>query len=98
MSELRAACTISCGLLVVPLRDFLGLRRTQDINFANPLHRIPAANAFPEVPFITPQFGTGFFREVLMAGTQCGNIHLDTSSSNSWMCVQASEIRLADVF
>ncbi len=98
LSEFRAPCYASCGLLVVPLRDFLGLRRTQDINYANPLHLIPAANAFPEVPFIIPHFGAGFFRETLMAGTQCENIHVDTSSSNSWMRVHLPRIRLADVF
>ena len=98
LAEFRAPCYASCGLLVVPLRDFLGLRRTQDINFANPLHLIPAANAFPEVPFIIPHLGAGFFRETLMAGTQCENIHVDTSSSNSWMRVQVPRVRLADVF
>lgn len=98
LAEFSAVCFASCGLLVVPLRDFLGLRRTQDINYANPLHLIPAANAHPEVNFIIPHFGAGFFRETLMAGTQCENIHVDTSSSNSWIRVQESKLRLADVF
>ena len=34
---------------------------------------------------IVPHFGAGFFREALMAADQCPTIHLDTSSSNSWM-------------
>ena len=50
------------------------------------------------MPFIIPHLGAGLFREALMAGTQCENIHVDTSSSNSWMRVQPSRIRLADVF
>ena len=43
------------------------------------------ASAWPKVPFIIPHFGAGFFREALMAGDMCANIHLDTSSSNGWM-------------
>ena len=34
---------------------------------------------------IVPHFGAGFFREALMAADQCPTIHLDTSSSNSWI-------------
>ena len=98
LAEHNAVCYASCGLLVVPLRDFLGLRRTQDINFANPLHLIPAANAHPDVNFIIPHLGAGFFRETLMAGMQCENVHVDTSSSNSWTRVQVPKVRLADVF
>ncbi|MCB9915403.1 MAG: amidohydrolase [Planctomycetes bacterium] len=93
----RAPCYASCGLLTVPLRDFLGLPRTQDIQLANPLHLIPASNAHPDVPFIVPHFGAGFLRETLMAGLQCENVHVDTSSSNSWMRVLLPQVRLADV-
>ena len=37
------------------------------------------------MPVVVPHFGAGFFREALMAADQCANIHLDTSSTNSWM-------------
>jgi predicted TIM-barrel fold metal-dependent hydrolase len=37
------------------------------------------------VPFIIPHFGAGMLREALMAADTCSNIHLDTSSSNSWI-------------
>ena len=47
-----APAFVHCGLLVVKLRDLLGLPRVQDIQYANPLALIPAANAHPEVPFI----------------------------------------------
>src|SRR5207249_331772 len=40
---------------------------------------------FPSVPVIVPHFGAGFFREALMAAELCPNVHLDTSSSNSWV-------------
>jgi len=50
------------------------------------------------VPFVIPHFGAGFFRETLMAGSQCSNIYTDTSSTNSWMKTQAPQLTLRDVF
>ena len=81
------------GWAALGLRDLFGLPRAQDLAFADPLHLVPAANAFPRTSFVIPHFGAGLFREALLAGTQCANVHLDTSSSNSWM--RASEARLA---
>lgn len=81
----RGVCYVHCGQLVVKLRDLLGLPRGYDLRFANPLAIIPAADAFPEVTFVIPHFGAGFFRETLIAGAQCPNIVVDTSSSNGWI-------------
>ncbi len=89
---------VHCGLLVVKLRDLLGLPRPQDLAFANPISVIPAANAFPRVRFVIPHFGAGFFRETLMAGAQCANVYVDTSSSNGWMATQWPRPMLTDVF
>ncbi len=93
-----AVVFVHCGLLVVKLRDLLGLPRPQDLTFANPLSVVAAANAFPRVRFVIPHFGAGFFRETLMAGAQCANVHVDTSSSNGWMSTQWPVPKLADVF
>ena len=93
-----ATIFVHCGMLVVKLRDLLGLPRPQDLAFANPLSIVPAANAHPRVRFVIPHFGAGFFRETLMAGAQCGNVFVDTSSSNSWMAAQARKLDLAEVF
>lgn len=98
LAEFEAPVYVHCGLLVVTLRDLLGIRRTQDINYANPLHIVPAANDFPDVPFVIPHFGAGFFRETLMAGSQCANVHTDTSSTNSWTKTQPAKLSLRDVF
>jgi len=98
LGEYGAIAYVHCGLLVVKLRDLLGLPRTQDLSFANPLGVIPAANAHPDVRFVIPHFGAGFFRETLMAGTMCENVYVDTSSSNSWMETQVAEIGMRDVF
>lgn len=98
LEEYGAIAYVHCGLLVVKLRDLLGLPRTQDLAYANPLDLIPAANAFPNVKFVVPHFGAGFLRELMMAGTMCSNVYTDTSSSNSWIKTQLPLIGLADVF
>ena len=39
----------------------------------------------PDVTIVIPHFGAGMLREVLMLADCCPNVHLDTSSSNSWI-------------
>jgi hypothetical protein len=94
----EAPVLVHCGLLVVKLRDLLGLPRPYDLAFADPLRLLPAANRFPDVSFVIPHFGGGFLRETLMLGMQCENVLVDTSSSNDWMRTDPWAIRLADVF
>ncbi|HEV8114506.1 MAG TPA: amidohydrolase family protein [Planctomycetota bacterium] len=98
LSDHGAVIFVHCGLLVIKLRDLLGLPRPQDLAYANPLSIVPAANAFPSVRFVIPHFGAGFFRETLMAGAQCTNVFVDTSSSNSWRATQAPVLTLTEVF
>jgi predicted TIM-barrel fold metal-dependent hydrolase len=98
LDDLGAVVFVHCGLLVVKLRDHLGLPRPYDLSFANPLSLIPAANRHRNVRFVIPHFGAGFFRETLMAGTQCENIYVDTSSSNSWIATQPGVRDLEQVF
>lgn len=98
LSETRGIAYVHCGLLVVRLRDLFGLPRTQDLRFADPLALIPAANAFPRVRFVIPHFGAGRFRETLLAAAQCENVHVDSSSSNSWRAADPAVRSLAEVF
>ena len=98
LDDAGAVAYVHCGLLVVKLRDLLGIPRPYDLSFANPLGVIPAANAFPNVKFVIPHFGAGFFRETLMAGIQCPNVYVDTSSTNSWVATQPAPLTLTDVF
>jgi len=86
------------GILQVKLRDALGLPRIYDSRFANPLDLQAVANRFPQIKFILPHFGCGFFRETLMLGLQCENVYVDTSSSNNWMITQPYPLTLAEVF
>jgi predicted TIM-barrel fold metal-dependent hydrolase len=89
---------VHCGVLIVKLRDLLGLPRPMDLTFADPLFVIPTANAFPRARFVIPHFGAGMFRETLMAGSMCGNVFVDTSSSNTWTATQAPPPTMAEVF
>jgi len=96
--EQRAPVIVHCGILKIALRDLLGLPRPYDLQFANPLSLVPAANRHPGTTFVLPHFGGGFLREALMAGMQCENIFVDTSSSNDWMRSDPSGLRLTQVF
>ena len=98
VAERGAVAVVQCGILQVRMRDLMGLPRRFDISWANPIDVVPAADAHPSVRFVIPHFGAGFFREALMAGTQCENVFLDTSSSNSWMLTQEAARTLADVY
>jgi predicted TIM-barrel fold metal-dependent hydrolase len=80
-----AAVFAHCGVLTVGVRKKLGLSSRFDLRLGDPLALARTALAFPQVPVIVPHFGAGFFREALMAADQCPTIHLDTSSSNSWI-------------
>ena len=89
---------VHCGMLVVKLRDLLGIPRPYDMRHADPLRVVPAANRHRNVRFVIPHFGAGFLRETLMLGAQCENTYVDTSSSNSWISSQPGLGGLAEVF
>ena len=80
-----AAVFVHCGVLTVGVRKRLGLASSFNLRLGDPLTLSTVAAKFPKVPVIIPHFGAGFLRETLMAADQCPNIHLDTSSSNSWI-------------
>jgi predicted TIM-barrel fold metal-dependent hydrolase len=79
------AVFVHCGVLSVGVRRKLGLPSKFDLRLGDPLGVARLALAYPNLPFIIPHFGAGMFREALMAADTCANIHLDTSSSNSWI-------------
>jgi predicted TIM-barrel fold metal-dependent hydrolase len=74
-----------CGMLTVGVRRKLNLPSRFDLRRGDPLALARIAAGYPQVPVIVPHFGAGFFREALMAADQAPTIHLDTSSSNSWI-------------
>jgi len=94
----EAPVIVHCGILTVKLRDLFGIPRPYDLSFARPVDIVPAANRFRDVHFVIPHFGGGFLTEALMAGRQCENVLVDTSSSNDWMATQPWRPALSDVF
>jgi predicted TIM-barrel fold metal-dependent hydrolase len=79
------AVFVHCGVLSVGVRRRLGLPSTFDLRLGDPLGVARLALAYPNLPFIIPHLGAGMLREALMAAEACANLHLDTSSSNSWI-------------
>jgi predicted TIM-barrel fold metal-dependent hydrolase len=79
------AVFVHCGVLSVGVRKRLGLPSRFDLSLGNPLSITRLALTFPHLPFIVPHFGAGMLRETMMAADACPNIHVDTSSSNSWI-------------
>lgn len=84
-SSRGAAVFVHCGVLTVGVRKKLGLPSPFELRLGDPLALAVVASRFPKVPVIVPHFGAGFFEAALMAADQCPNIHLDTSSTNSWI-------------
>jgi len=92
------AIFVHCGALSVGIRQKLGLPSPFDLRFSNPIDLHTVAARHPQVPFILPHFGAGYFREALMLADLCPNVYLDTSSSNRWMRYQESHMDLRQVF
>ena len=95
----QRAVFVHCGALSVGVRQKLGLPSPFDLRFSNPIDLHAVAARYPQVPFIVPHFGAGYFREALMLADLCPNVYLDTSSSNRWMRYQESHVEgLRQVF
>jgi predicted TIM-barrel fold metal-dependent hydrolase len=89
---------VHMGALSVGIRKKLGLASPFDLRFSNPIELHRVALEYPKVNFIVPHFGAGYFRETLMVGDLCANVHVDTSSSNSWMRYTPGVSDLKEVF
>ncbi|HUA18714.1 MAG TPA: amidohydrolase family protein [Bryobacteraceae bacterium] len=94
----RAAAFVHCGVLSVGVRKQLGLPSPFDLRFSNPIDLHAVALRYPQIRFIVPHFGGGYFREALMLADLCPNVYLDTSSSNRWMRYEEAHIDLRVVF
>lgn len=94
----RGVAFVHCGVLTVGVRAKLGLRSDFDLRFSNPVDLHAVALRYPEVRFVIPHFGAGYFREALMLADLCPNVYLDTSSSNNWMRYEQDPPDLRTVF
>jgi uncharacterized protein len=94
----RTVVFVHQGVLTVGVRKRLGLPSHFDMSLSNPidLHRV--ALEHPAVNFVIPHFGAGYFRETLMVGDLCPNVHVDTSSTNSWIRYATGVRDLKEVF
>ncbi len=93
-----AVVFVHCGVLTVGVRKKLGLASPFELRFSDPVNLHGVALRYPQVRFVIPHFGAGYFREALMVADLCPNVFLDTSSSNSWMRYQAPPVDLKMVF
>jgi len=93
----RVVVFVHCGVLSVGVRRKLGLPSQFDMRFSNPLDLHAIALRYPQLRFVIPHFGAGYFREALMLCDLCPNVYLDTSSSNNWMRYQPG-LDLTSVF
>jgi len=89
---------VHCGVLSVGVRRKLGLPSLFDMRFSNPIDVHAVALRYPNLKFVIPHFGAGYFREALMVCDLCPNVYLDTSSSNSWMRYEEAHLDLRTVF
>lgn len=93
----HAAVFVHCGALSIGVRKRLGLPCKFDLRLGDPLAVAAHAVRHPSVPVVIPHFGSGLFREALMAADAAPNIRLDTSSSNNWIRLHPG-LTLRDVF
>lgn len=89
---------VHCGALSMGFRRKLGIPSPFDLRYSNPIDLQGVANDYPQLPFVIPHFGAGYFREALMVASMCPNVYLDTSSSNTWMRWQPGVPDLDTVF
>jgi predicted TIM-barrel fold metal-dependent hydrolase len=68
------------------------------MRFSNPVDVHSVALQFPQLKFVIPHFGAGYFREALMVADLCPNVYFDTSSSNTWTRYQSPVLDLRDAF
>jgi predicted TIM-barrel fold metal-dependent hydrolase len=92
------AIFVHCGMLTIGIRRKLGLASPFDMRYSNPIDLHPLALLHPKLDFVLPHFGAGYLREALMLCGLCPNVYLDTSSSNSWMRLNAPALDLKTVF
>jgi predicted TIM-barrel fold metal-dependent hydrolase len=68
------------------------------MRYSNPSDLHEVALRHPQIRFVIPHFGAGYFREALMVADQCPNVYLDTSSSNRWMQYEPAGLDLRNTF
>lgn len=64
----------------------------------SPLSLFETARDFPDINFIIPHFGAGYWQDLLALCWSLPNIYIDTSGSNQWMRWLPYELTLEGLF
>jgi uncharacterized protein len=64
----------------------------------SPLSLFEVARDFPEIPFIVPHFGAGYWHDLLALCWSLPNVYVDTSGSNQWIRWMPYPLTLEDLF
>lgn len=64
----------------------------------SPLSLFAVARDFPEIPFVVPHFGAGYYDDLLALCWSLPNVYIDTSGSNQWMRWMPYPLTLEDLF
>ncbi len=64
----------------------------------SPLALFEVARDFPEIPFVVPHFGAGYFDDLLALCWSLPNVYIDTSGSNQWMRWMPYPLSLEDLY
>ena len=89
---------VHCGKLRVSVRKLIGLNPDFPAEKSRPRDLLPVARAHPDVRFVVPHFGSGWFEETLALGATCPNVYTDTAGSNGWILEHDPPLSLVEVF
>jgi len=64
----------------------------------SPLSLFSVARDFPEIPFIVPHFGAGYWHDLLALCWSLPNVYVDSSGSNQWIRWMPYTLTLEDLF
>lgn len=64
----------------------------------SPLSLFEVARSFPEIPFVIPHFGAGYWQDLLALCWSLPNIYVDSSGSNQWVRWMPYPLTLEDLF
>ena len=64
----------------------------------DPLTLFPVAARYPEIPFVIPHFGCGYWQQLLQLCWSCPNVYVDSSGSNQWIRWMPYPLSLEDLF
>lgn len=94
----RMVVFVHCGRLRITVRKLIGLDPDFAPQKSRPRDLLPVAQAHPDLAFIVPHFGAGYFDELLTVAESCTNVYTDTAGSNAWIVEHDPPLSLSEVF